>query len=170
MGGLFVQMVVLASLMVKPLAGWCVISRSPHGRIDVMFGPVVTTEAHLAFSGARIHSSTCMVIVGIWVTNALIMLLLLGSSLATMSPRAGFDTTLTPLNVSMGATVSVKLLNDFSTFEQTLRHHTRKGFSIGSFHRVHCVLCGPHVCSCHVTHLLSAFCFLLSLDHCFPNK
>ena len=34
-----------------------VISRSPHGRFDVMFGPVVTTEAHLAFSGARIHSN-----------------------------------------------------------------------------------------------------------------
>ena len=27
------------------------------GRIDVMFGPVITTEAHLAFSGARIHST-----------------------------------------------------------------------------------------------------------------
>ena len=37
--------------------GWGVISRSPHGRTDVMFGPVVTTEAHLAFSGARIHSN-----------------------------------------------------------------------------------------------------------------
>ena len=44
MGGLFIQMVVLAS-------------RSPHGRIDVMFGPVVTTEAHLALSGARTHSN-----------------------------------------------------------------------------------------------------------------
>ena len=41
----------------ETLAGWSVISRSPHGRIDVMFGPVVTTEAHLAFSGARIHSN-----------------------------------------------------------------------------------------------------------------
>ena len=41
----------------ETLAGWCVISRSPHGRIDVMFGPVITTEAHLAFSGARIHSN-----------------------------------------------------------------------------------------------------------------
>ena len=39
------------------LAGWRVISRSPHGRIDVMFGRVVTTEAHLAFSGARTHSN-----------------------------------------------------------------------------------------------------------------
>ena len=29
----------------------------PHGRIDVMFGPAVTTEAQLAFSGARIHSN-----------------------------------------------------------------------------------------------------------------
>ena len=41
----------------ETLAGWCVISRSPHGRIDVMCGPVVTTEAHLAFSGARTHSN-----------------------------------------------------------------------------------------------------------------
>ena len=30
---------------VETLAGWCVISRSPHGRIDVMFGLVVTAEA-----------------------------------------------------------------------------------------------------------------------------
>ena len=37
----------------ETLAGWSVISRSPHGRIDVMFGPVVTTEAHLAFSCAQ---------------------------------------------------------------------------------------------------------------------
>ena len=34
----------------ETLAGWGVISRSPHARIDVMFGPIVTTEAHLAFS------------------------------------------------------------------------------------------------------------------------
>ena len=39
------------------VAGWGVFSRSPHGRIDVMFGPVVTTEAHLAFCGARTHSN-----------------------------------------------------------------------------------------------------------------
>ena len=37
--------------------GWGAIARSPHGRIDVMFGPVVTTEAHLAFAIARIHSN-----------------------------------------------------------------------------------------------------------------
>ena len=41
----------------KTFAGWSVISRSPRGRIFVMFGPVITTEAHLAFSGARIHSN-----------------------------------------------------------------------------------------------------------------
>ena len=41
----------------ETIAGWGVISRSPHGRIDVMFGPVVTTEAHPAFSGARTHSN-----------------------------------------------------------------------------------------------------------------
>ena len=40
----------------ETLAGWGVVSRTPHGRIDVMFGPVVT-EAHLAFSGARTHSN-----------------------------------------------------------------------------------------------------------------
>ena len=33
------------------------ISRYPDRRIDVMFGPVFTIEAHLAFSGARIHSN-----------------------------------------------------------------------------------------------------------------
>ena len=36
-------------------AGWSVIARSPHGRTDIMFGPVITTEAHLAFSVARTH-------------------------------------------------------------------------------------------------------------------
>ena len=41
----------------ETLAGWSVISRSPHGRIDVMFGPVVTADSHLAFSGARTHSN-----------------------------------------------------------------------------------------------------------------
>ena len=33
-------------------AGWSAISRSLHGRTDVMFGPVITAEAHLAFAGA----------------------------------------------------------------------------------------------------------------------
>ena len=41
----------------ETLAGWSVISRSPLGRIDVMFHPVIITEAHLAFSGARTHSN-----------------------------------------------------------------------------------------------------------------
>ena len=41
----------------ETLAGWGVIARSFHRRIDVMFGPVITTEAHLAFSGARTHSN-----------------------------------------------------------------------------------------------------------------
>ena len=38
-------------------AGWGVIARSLHGRKDILFGPVVTTEAHLASSGPRIHSN-----------------------------------------------------------------------------------------------------------------
>ena len=33
------------------------IARSPNGRIDIMFGPVVTTKAHPAFSGAKVHSN-----------------------------------------------------------------------------------------------------------------
>ena len=41
----------------ETFAGWCVIARSHHGRIDVMFGPVITTEPHPAFSGARTHSN-----------------------------------------------------------------------------------------------------------------
>ena len=52
MGGLSIQMVELALWMVKG-----VISRSFRGRIFVLFGPVITNEAHLAFSGARIHSN-----------------------------------------------------------------------------------------------------------------
>ena len=39
----------------ETLAGWGLISRSPRGRIFVLFGPVICTEAHPAFSGARIH-------------------------------------------------------------------------------------------------------------------
>ena len=41
----------------ETFAGWYVIARSPYGRIDMMFGPVITTEAHPAFSGARTHSN-----------------------------------------------------------------------------------------------------------------
>ena len=41
----------------ETLAGWGAIARSLHGRIDIMFGPVFTTEAHLAFAGARTHSN-----------------------------------------------------------------------------------------------------------------
>ena len=31
--------------------------RSPHGRTDVMYGPVIATEARLAFAGASVHSN-----------------------------------------------------------------------------------------------------------------
>ena len=41
----------------ETFAGRGVISRSHHERIDVMFGPVATTEAHLAFSGAKTQSN-----------------------------------------------------------------------------------------------------------------
>ena len=100
----------------------------------------------------------------------LLPLALLGSSLATMSPRVGLDTTLTLPNVSMSATASVKFLNDFCTFGQTLRHHTRTGFTIGASHRVPCVHCAPYVCSCHMSHLLSAFCFSFLWIIAFPTS
>ena len=38
-------------------AGWGAVARSPHGRMDVMFGPVITTEAPLEFAGAGTHSN-----------------------------------------------------------------------------------------------------------------
>ena len=41
----------------ETVAGWGVISRSPRGHIYIMFGPVITTEARRAFSGARTHSN-----------------------------------------------------------------------------------------------------------------
>ena len=41
----------------ETVAGWRVISRSFRGHIYVMFGPVITSEGHLAFSGARTHSN-----------------------------------------------------------------------------------------------------------------
>ena len=41
----------------ETLAGWGAIARSPPARIDVIFRPVITTEPHLAFSGARTHSN-----------------------------------------------------------------------------------------------------------------
>ena len=37
----------------ETLDGWGAVARSLHGRIYVMFGPVVTTEAHFSFAGAR---------------------------------------------------------------------------------------------------------------------
>ena len=40
----------------ETLAGWGAVARSPYGRTDVMFGPLVTTEAHLAFAGASVHA------------------------------------------------------------------------------------------------------------------
>ena len=40
----------------RPLAGWSASSRSPTGRIDILF-VLVITEAHLSFSGAGTHSN-----------------------------------------------------------------------------------------------------------------
>ena len=41
----------------ETFAEWGVIARSPRVTIDVMFGPVITTEAHPAFSGAKAPSN-----------------------------------------------------------------------------------------------------------------
>ena len=39
----------------ETFAGWSVIARSPNRRIDIMFGPAVTPEAHPAFTSAKVH-------------------------------------------------------------------------------------------------------------------
>ena len=67
--------------------------------------------------------------------------LISGNNVASRWIRHNFDTS----ECFDGTTASVKLLNEFSTFEQTLRYHTRTEFSIGSFHRVLCVQCAPYV-------------------------
>ena len=38
-------------------AGWSAVARSPDGRRYVMLGLVVTTETHLAYAGARLHTN-----------------------------------------------------------------------------------------------------------------
>ena len=115
----------------------------------------------------------CIVKVEICGTNALTTLLplaQLGSSRAIISAQAGFIVTMTLLYVSMGATASVKLLNDCSTFEQTPRHYTKTGFSIGSLHRDPCVQCAFfRVLVSRFSLVLSSF-VLLSLDHYSLNK
>ena len=39
------------------MAGWSAVAPPLHGRIYIMFGPVVTTEAHLAYAGSRTHNT-----------------------------------------------------------------------------------------------------------------
>ena len=61
MVGLFTLVEELVPLMVRPyLAGWGVAARSADGRIFifVMFGSVITTEAHLAHAGTRTTPTT----------------------------------------------------------------------------------------------------------------
>ena len=41
----------------ETLAGWGAIARSPSGRIDFVFRPVITTEALFPFSQAKTHSN-----------------------------------------------------------------------------------------------------------------
>ena len=146
---------------------------SPHtcaagARMSTIYDP--RSKQATAYHAARVRS-WCE----FWVTNALTMLLPLArsdSSLAIMSPHAGVVTTLTHLYVLMAVITSARLLNDCSTFEQMQRCHTRKGFSIGSSHRVLCVRCAFHVIYCYVNFLFFFFAlrFLLSLGCCSPNK
>ena len=54
---LFTLMEELVPPMVKTLAGCGAVARSLDGRIYIMFGPVIITEARLAYAGATIHSN-----------------------------------------------------------------------------------------------------------------
>ena len=55
--GQSLQTGVLALWMVKPQLDGVLSHAIPHGRVDVMFGQVITTEAHFAFEGGRVHSN-----------------------------------------------------------------------------------------------------------------
>ena len=58
--GPFTQMEELVSLMDETSTSWGAVARSPDGRLFFMFGtviPVIATEAHLAYAGARIHAN-----------------------------------------------------------------------------------------------------------------
>ena len=57
MVGLFTLMEVLALPMVKPQLAGVLSHDRLIGRVNIMFGPVVTTEAHLANAGGRTHSN-----------------------------------------------------------------------------------------------------------------
>ena len=57
-------------------AGWTAIARSPFGVRYVMFGPVITAEAHVAFAGASQHTNNTAELSGI--TEALHFLSLMG--------------------------------------------------------------------------------------------
>ena len=93
-----------------------------------------------------------------------------GLSLATMSPRVGFGAPLTLMDVSMGSTISVRHLNDFSTFGQTLLLFIRTEFSIGSCHQVHlCSVRFLRVLLSWVSFALSLL-FLFDLVHFIRNK
>ena len=39
----------------EKLAGWGAVARYPHGRTDILSGPIITAEAHLTCAGARTH-------------------------------------------------------------------------------------------------------------------
>ena len=236
-------------------AGWTVISRSPHGRIYVMFGPVVTTEAHLAFSGtteahlafsgARTHSNntaektamieafsflgsrgpvthdeqSCIfydsmlaagICLGTIQARTRVQLALasqqsmirvqhklrltmqhvyghrgnLGNECADHAAALGTFGLISSHNVASRWTRhnfdasecfderhSIReILERLQHIQQTLRYHTRTGFSIGFSHRVSCVLCALYVCSCLVSHLLSAIRFCLLWIIAFPTS
>ena len=47
----------LAALRARPQLDGASSSALPHGRLYIIFGPVITTEAHLEFAGAMLHSN-----------------------------------------------------------------------------------------------------------------
>ena len=42
----------------ETFVGGSVMARFLHGRIEIIFGPVITTKAHPTFSGKRTHSNS----------------------------------------------------------------------------------------------------------------
>ena len=44
----------------ETIVDWSAVDRSPDERLYIMFGPVITTEAHLAYAGARDSNRTTL--------------------------------------------------------------------------------------------------------------
>ena len=118
--------------------------------------------------------NTCTVTVGIWATNAPIMLL----PLALLGLICSHNVTSGWVRHNFDTSVCFEGHHSIREILERLQHIRSKHCNISPgrslaltlSHRVLCVQCAPFTCYCHVSRLISALLFLLCLDHCFPSK